>query len=325
MSKPHNAPARADLYQRVTDSIIRDLEQGARPWTKPWATSTRSTVTRPLRHDGTPYKGVNVLILWGEACDHGYASPTWMTYRQAEALGAQVRKGEHGTSIVFVKPIERRDDNTGSDQDGARTIPLLRAYTVFNSEQIDGLPERYLGATPSLPEPDISSSRIDRADAFVTATGAAIVHKGDRACYIPSADRIEMPRYSLFRDTETSTAAESYYATLLHELVHWTSPKQRCDRELGKRFGDEAYAREELIAEIGAAFLCAELGIALEPRPDHAGYIHAWLKILKSDKRAVFSATALAQKATDWLIEKGRPADRGSSLRIPMPNAGGPT
>jgi len=178
--------------------------------------------------------------------------------------------------------------------------------TVFNCEQIDGLPERYIPAMPL--EPEASSARIDRADAFVTATGATIVHKGERACYIPSADRIEMPRHSLFRDTETSTAAEGYYATLLHELVHWSSPTQRCDRELGKRFGDEAYAREELVAEIGAAFLCADLGIAIEPRPDHAAYIHAWLKILKSDKRAVFSAAALAQKAADWLIGKGAAA-----------------
>lgn len=307
MSKSHSASARADLYQRVTDNIVRDLEQDVRPWTKPWitswATSGASTTMRPLRHDGTSYKGVNVLILWSEACDRGYASPTWMTYHQAQALGAQVRKGEQGTPIVFAKPIERRDDNVSSDQEGTRTIPLLRAYTVFNTEQIDGLPERYIPATP--PDLDISSGRIDRADAFVTATEAAIVHKGERACYIPSVDRIEMPRYSLFRDTETSTAAEGYYATLLHELVHWTSPKQRCDRELGKRFGDEAYAREELIAEIGAALLCADLGIALEPRPDHAAYIHAWLKVIRSDKRAIFSAAALAQKAADWLIEKG--------------------
>lgn len=220
MSKPHNASARADLYQRVTDGIIRDLEQGARPWTKPWTTSSNSTAMRPLRHDGTPYKGVNILILWNEACDHGYASPTWMTYRQAQALGAQVRKGEHGTSTVFVKPVERRNDNPDSSDDNARTIPLLRVYTVFNCEQIDGLPECYAVTAPSMPEPDTSPGRIDRADAFVTATGAAVLHKGDRACYIPAVDRIEMPRYSLFRDTGTSSAEEAYYATLLHELVH---------------------------------------------------------------------------------------------------------
>jgi antirestriction protein ArdC len=148
------------------------------------------------------------------------------------------------------------------------------------------------------------SGRIDHADAFVTATGANIQHRGNRACYIPSVDRIEMPPYAQFRDTQTSTAAEGYYATLLHELVHWTSPAHRCNRDRGKRFAYHAYAREELVAEIGAAFLCADLNIALEPRPDHAAYIAAWLTVLKSDKRAIFNAAALAQKAVDCLLEK---------------------
>ena len=300
MSKHLSANPRADIYQRVTDTIIRDLEQGTRSWTKPWTTTSKdSDSIRPLRHDGTPYRGINVLILWSEAIEHGYTSSTWMTYRQAQALGAQVRKGEHGATVVYAKTIERIDGDLTTGDEAVTRIPMLRAYTVFNTDQIDGLPV----ATPAQPSAitESMSTRIERADAFIAATRATIVHRGNRACYIPSADRIEMPPYGQFIDTPTASAAEGYYATVLHELVHWTSPSHRCDRDLGKRFGDHAYAREELVAEIGAAFLCADLSITLEPRPDHAAYLGNWLAVLKSDKRAIFTAAALAQKAVDWL------------------------
>jgi antirestriction protein ArdC len=302
MSKPLSTNSRADTYQRVTDAIVLNLEQGVRPWIKPWTASAGNT-TRPLRHDGTPYRGINILILWSEAAARGYASSTWMTYRQATVLGGQVRKGEHGTTVVYANVIERSDkasqaDSASADQIVTTYVPVLRAYTVFNVDQIDGL----RGTATSQPiATDFLSGRIERADAFIMACGATIVHRGDRACYVPSTDRIEMPPYGQFVDTRTASAAEGYYATLLHELVHWTSPKHRCDRNLGKRFGDKAYAREELVAEIGAAFLCADLGITLEPRLDHAAYIAAWLAALKADKRAIFSAAALAQKAVDWL------------------------
>jgi antirestriction protein ArdC len=304
MSKSLSTNPRADFYQRVTDKIIRDLEQGTRSWIKPWTTSSGQAAARPLRHDGTPYKGVNVLILWSEAIERGYTSARWMTYRQAQALGAQVRKGEYGTIVVYAKTIERAEDDPETGKETVERFPLLRAYTVFNTEQIDGLP-RHPEARPTVIEP--VSSRIDRVDAFVAATTATIVHKGNRACYIPSADRIEMPPYRQFIDTPTSSAAEGYYATLLHELIHWTSPQHRCDRDIGKRFGDNAYAREELVAEIGAAFLCADLGIVIEPRPDHAAYLASWLSVLKSDKRAIFAAAAMAQKAVDWLAAKSHP------------------
>ena len=300
MSKHLSANPRADIYQRVTDIIIRDLEQGTRSWTKPWTTTSKdSDSIRPLRHDGTPYRGINVLILWSEAIEHGYTSSTWMTYRQAQALGAQVRKGEHGATVVYAKTIERIDGDLTTGDEAVTRIPMLRAYTVFNTDQIDGLPV----ATPAQPSAitESVSTRIERADAFIAATRATIVHRGNRARYIPSADRIEMPPYGQFIDTPTASAAEGYYATVLHELVHWTSPSHRCDRDLGKRFGDHAYAREELVAEIGAAFLCADLSITLEPRPDHAAYLGNWLAVLKSDKRAIFTAAALAQKAVDWL------------------------
>jgi antirestriction protein ArdC len=310
MTKSINANPRADFYQRITDTIIQNLEQVTRPWTKPWTTtSSISGAARPLRHDGNPYRGINVLILWSEATDNGYRFSTWMTYRQAQSLGAQVRKGERGTTIVYAKPIPVLNEEATTDNDTMRTVPVLRTYTVFNVDQIDGLPALYL--TPEIPGTvaiDVSG-RVDRADAFVTATGATIQHRGNRACYIPSVDRIDMPSYARFRDTATATAAEGYYATLLHELVHWTSPAQRCDRDLGKRFADHAYAREELVAEIGAAFLCSDLKVALEPRPDHASYIMTWLTVLKSDKRAIFNAAALAQRAVDYLhgLQKAPP------------------
>jgi len=220
MSKHLSANPRADIYQRVTDTIIRDLEQGTRPWIKPWTTSSSDTTSiRPLRHDGTPYRGINVLILWSEATERGYASSTWMTYRQAQALGAQVRKGEHGATVVYAKTIERIDDGLTTGDEAVKRIPVLRAYTVFNVDQIDGLP------VPAQPSPitEPTSARIDRADAFIAATGATIVHKGNRACYIPSADRIEMPPYAQFIDTPRASAAEGYYATVLHELVHYAA------------------------------------------------------------------------------------------------------
>ena len=277
MSKHLSANPRADIYQRVTDTIIRDLEQGTRSWIKPWTTTSKdSDSIRPLRRDGTPYRGINVLILWSEAIEHGYSSSTWMTYRQAQALGAQVRKGEHGATVVYAKTIEQAEDDAVTGDATVTRIPMLRAYTVFNTDQIDGLP----APTPAQPSPikESVSTRIELADAFIAATGATIVHRGNRACYIPSADRIEMPPYAQFIDTSTASAAEGYYATVLHELIHWTSPPHRCDRDLGKRFGDHAYAREELVAEIGAAFLCADLSITLEPRSDHAAYLGSWLE-----------------------------------------------
>ncbi|MBR1089363.1 DUF1738 domain-containing protein [Bradyrhizobium manausense] len=209
-----------DVYQRVTDKIIRELEKGTRSWIKPWTSSPgQAAPGRPLRHDGIPYRGINVLILWSEAMERGFASTTWMTYRQAKALGSQVRKGEHGATIVYAKSIELAEDDPSANEETVRRIPLLRAYTVFNVEQIEGLP------TPTERAQTIEpiSSRIDSVDTFIAATTAKIVHRGNRACYLPSADHIEMPPYRQFIDTPTSSAAQGYYATLLHELIHYAA------------------------------------------------------------------------------------------------------
>ena len=282
-----------DVYTRVTERIIADLEQGVRTWLKPWsAEHAAGRITRPLRHNGTPYRGMNILLLWGEAETKGYAAPIWMTYKQAQELGGQVRKGEHGSLVVYANTITRTETNDAGE-DTEREIPFMKGYTVFNVEQVTGLPAHYY-AQPVNPLP--LSERIEHADRFMTATGATINHGGNRAFYAPARDVIQLPPFEAFKDKE------SYYATALHEATHWSGAKHRLDRDFSaKRFGDQGYAREELVAELGAAFLCADLGITPEIRDDHAAYLGHWLKVLKEDKRAIFSAAAHAQRAADYL------------------------
>jgi len=285
--------SRADLYSRVTERVIADLERGVRPWLKPWSAGNASSRPGlPRRHNGVPYRGINVLLLWDEALDKGYGYTVWMTFKQALALGGHVRKGEHGSVIVYADRIIRTEtDEHGEDVE--REIPFLKAYSVFNVVQIDGLPAHYYADADQKadkPEP------IEAAERFFSATGAIIRHGGDQAYYSPGADVIQLPVPEAFRD------AESYAATKAHELTHWTSHPQRLSRDFGgKRFGDVGYAREELVAELGAAFLCADLGIALEPREDHVAYLGHWLSILREDKRAIFAAAAHAQRAVDFL------------------------
>lgn len=287
------APLRADIYTRVTNRILADLEQGVRPWLKPWNVGhTEGRIVRPLRATGQPYKGINVLMLWGEATANGYASPFWLTYRQAAALGAQVKKGERGALVVYADRFHKTE-TTDSGEEVERDIPFVKGYTVFNAEQVDGLPGHFHPALAPLPP---AFERIATAERFAAATGADIRHGGGQAFYAIGADRVQMPPFESFRD------AESYYATLLHELTHWTRHPSRLAREFGrKRWGDAGYAAEELVAELGAAFLCADLGVTPEPRDDHASYIASWLKILHDDKRAIFTASAHAQRAADFL------------------------
>jgi antirestriction protein ArdC len=285
---------RADVYARVTDRIVADLQTGTRPWMKPWRHSGgNGQVARPLRHNGIPYRGINVVMLWGDAMDKGFSSATWMTYQQAQELGGQVRKGESGSLVVYADRFTKTEtDNHG--QDVEREIPFMKGYTVFNIEQIDGLPAKY--RSEPAPAPNVAE-QIDAAEIFFAATGARFQHGGGRAFYAPSLDVIQLPPLETFRDSE------SYAATKAHELIHWSGNDQRLARQFGKRFGDEAYAIEELVAEMGAAFLCADLGVTPETLPDHADYLAHWLAVLKSDKRAIFTAAALAQRAADYLHE----------------------
>jgi len=292
MSRP-TAETRPDLYAKVTHAILADLERGVRPWTKPWsAEHLAGHISRPLRHNLQPYHGINVVLLWSQAAARGFAAPIWLTFRQALEWGGHVRKGEHGATVVYANRLVRAE--TGEDgQDIAREIPFLKAYTVFNVDQVEGLPETfYATAAPRL-EP---TRRIDRAEAFFAALGAEIRHGGTSAYYMIGEDRVQMPPFGSFIDPE------SYYATLAHECVHWTRHPTRLDRDLGgQRFGDVGYAREELVAELGAAFLCADLGLELTPREDHAAYLAGWLKVLKDDKRFIFNAAAHAERAAAFL------------------------
>ncbi len=289
MTRP-NEPARSDIHTRITNQIIAQLEAGVRPWTQPWKAG--APVSRPLRHDGTPYSGVNILLLWSEAATRGFTASTWMTFRQALALGGHVRKNERGAMVVYANQIIREEaDEAGKPVE--QRIPFLKVYTVFNLDQIDGLPERYALQPQPTFNPEV---RIGAADAFFRACGADIRHGGGSAFYAPGPDFVQMPAFESFQD------AQSYYATLGHEMIHWTRHSSRLDRNLGRqRHGDEGYAREELVAELGAAFLCADLGLTPESREDHAAYIASWLQVLRDDRRFIVSAAAHAQRAVAWL------------------------
>lgn len=294
MSKQTKPTApRVDVYARVTDWIVAELEGGVRPWMKPWpaADGKAGPAALPLRHNGQPYRGVNVLLLWSEAADKGFRSSTWMTYKQVQALGAQVRKGETGALVVYADRVTKTETDA-QGEDTERQIAFMKGYTVFNIDQIDDLPAAYLQApSPALPAPALHQA----AEAFFDATAARFRHGGNRAFYAPSADVIQLPHPEAFRD------AESYAATKAHELIHWTGGPTRLAREFGARFGDAAYAFEELVAELGAAFLCADLGVTPDVRADHAAYLAQWLKVLGQDKRAIFTAASQAQRATDFL------------------------
>ncbi len=282
-----------DVYTRITDRIVADLEKGVRTWLKPWsAGNTGGRIVRPLRHNGVPYSGINVLMLWAEAVTKDFASPTWMTFKQAVELNAHVRKGEKGSLVVYANAITRTEENESGELE-ERSIPFMKGYTVFNVEQIDGLPEQYYV------KPEITTTPVERiahAEAFFAATKADIRYRSNQAFYSVTDDYIQLPVIEAFRD------AESFYATLAHETAHWTRHPSRLDRSFGrKQWGDEGYAREELVAELSSAFLCADLGLTPEVREDHAAYIADWLTVLKNDKRAIFSAAAHAQKAADYL------------------------
>jgi antirestriction protein ArdC len=285
---------RKDVYTRVTERIVADLEAGVRPWVRPWnGKHAAGRISRPLRHNGQPYAGINIISLWCAASACGFAAPIWMTFRQAGELGGHVRKGESGSLVVYANKITRVDTDAETGNETEREIPFLKGYTVFNVEQIDDLPAHFYAPAASQLDP---VARIEHAEDFFAASGAAIGHGGNRAFYRPATDTIQLPPFEAFRD------ADSYYATLAHELTHWTSHKSRLDRDFGgKRFGSEAYAMEELVAELGAAFLCADLKLALEPREDHASYIGNWLTVLKGDNRAIFTAAAHAQRAADFI------------------------
>ena len=294
MSMKEKTP-RIDIYAKITDRIVAELAKGVRPWMQPWHSSNAiGRVSRPLRHNGLPYSGMNVLLLWSEGIARGYNAPIWMTFKQALELGGVVRKGEGGSMVVFASRFTRTETNaSGGEFD--REIPFLKAYSVFNVAQIEGLPDHYYGSAEPVRDP---IERIELADRYFANTGAIIRHGGDNAYYAPATDHIQMPPFETFRD------AAAYVATLSHEATHWTAAPHRLARDLSRYAKDRTErASEELVAELGSCFLCADLGLApeLEPRPDHARYLGSWLKVLGDDKRAIFSAAAHAQRAVEFL------------------------
>ena len=295
---------RADIYQRITDRIAAAIEAGAGEWRMPWHPGADGMApTLPVNAATVkPYRGVNTVVLWAAAQAERYPSRIWATYRQWAELGAQVRKGERASPVVFwkISDKEEQDDAGEGEEDGRRSRVFARGYSVFNAAQVDGYAAP---ALPMLPE----AERIGHAEAFFAAIGADIRHGGARACYVPSLDQIRMPPFEAFRDPV------AYYATLAHEATHLTGHPSRCARDLRGRFGDEAYAAEELVAELGAAFVCADLALAPEPRPDHAAYVASWLKVLRGDKWAIFAAAAKAQQAADWMHARQDAADQAKA------------
>jgi antirestriction protein ArdC len=279
------------VYTRVTSQIIDAIEAGAGTWHMPWHTSGRFAFSPINAASKKPYRGINVVCLWAATQSKGYERGEWATYTQWQERGAQVRKGEKATLVVFWKfangSAETQDDNEEHPATNSRLL-FTRGYSVFNAAQVDG----YIpNSEPAIPEPE----RIEQAEAFFSRIPARVVHQGNRAFYSPADDTITLPPFPAF------FTPVDYYSTRAHETGHWTSCAGRCNRELGKRFGDNAYSIEELVAELTAAFVCSHLGLSTEPRPDHAQYIASWLKVLKADTRAIFTAASKAQQAADFL------------------------
>lgn len=273
-----------DLYERITRHIISEVEAGAGSFSMPWHRWGESTGSPVNAITSRQYRGINVLLLWAAAKLNGYSQGQWATFRQWSEAGAQVRKGEKATPVLLWKPTPRDDDDDGTT--GPRVV--ARTFNLFNADQVDG--------TVPLPSKCLSGAeRIAAAETFFESCGAVVEYGGGRAFYAPGNDSICMPKLGQFRD------AASFYSVLGHEHVHWTGAEHRLGRDLKGRFGSDIYAVEELIAELGSAFLCAHLGLSGEPRTDHASYLASWLRVLRSDARAILTASSRAQGAVDYL------------------------
>ena len=279
-------------YEEITNRIIKAIESGnVLPWEQSWVNAEGQDGI-PLRVTGEEYQGINVLLLTIERMVHGYKSNTWMTFNQANKLGAKIIKGSKSTSICKFTQFKIEEDDNGKKVE--KFIPVLKTFNVFNCDQIEGLPAKF--DVKEVEEVTTVDDRIVSVQEYVDKTQAN-VNCGNQPCYVPSADYILMPEYSKFK------SKEDYAGVLLHELVHWTKPKHRCNREFegSKRFGGKGYAVEELVAELGSAFLMAKLGVAKQPRPDHSSYIQSWLKALKNDKKFIFTASSKASDAVKYL------------------------
>jgi antirestriction protein ArdC len=286
-----------ELFERVTRQIATAIEQGAGEYQMPWHRWGEALSSPMNAATGKAYRGINTLMLWASAEAEGYSSGQWATYRQWAAAGAQVRKGQKSTAVLFWKTATGATETQTDDEDPGSSAPkfLARVYSVFNADQVDRPAHAEAKALPM-------EQRMLFAESFFDAIQADVRHGGDRACYVPGCDEIWMPRFGQFRD------AQSYYSVLAHETVHWTGAKRRLKRDLSGRFGSHAYAAEELVAELGAAFVAAHLKLAVEPRRDHAAYLSSWLRLLRDDRRALLTAASKAQQAVDYLVTLAHPA-----------------
>ena len=298
-----------DVFEKVTADLVTAIEDGASGWRMPWHRLAAGGTPRSI--DGRPYRGWNALVLAIVAADNKWTSARWATYRGWWRHGCQVRRGEHGTHVVLWTPIDRATDNDDTDDGGGaagqRRRLLARVFTVFAAEQANGA-ERYLNTEPARPMPD----RLADAERYFTTIAACVVIGGDQACYVPALDEIHLPALDRFDQ------ASAYYSTAAHEHAHWTGHTSRLGRDLTGRFGDRAYGAEELVAELGAAFWCAQFGLEQATREDHAAYLGDWLAILRTDARAIVAACSRAQQAVDHLntaagwqhTEPGDPANQ---------------
>lgn len=300
--KPANGESRTSLYEEVTARIVAEMQRGVLPWVRPWSRSAAPLGMPRNAGNAKAYSGINILILWDAVIRRGFGSQNWLTFRQALSMGGHVRKGEPGTTICYVDSFvpnneRQRAQETGDDPS---RIPFLKRFTVFNVEQCDCLPACLVPQPPSYP----ATERHPAAEALIAATGATIHEGGGEAFYHLGEDFIRLPpRGNFFIPAD-------FYCTALHELGHWTAHPTRLARDLTGRFGSTAYAREELIAELASAFLCAHLGIS--PQVRHADYLANWLAVLKSDSRAIFHAASQASKACDFLLAFPQQAQAGA-------------
>jgi antirestriction protein ArdC len=286
-----------ELYDSVTQRICTLIEQGTKPWQIPWSSTAADGVSLMPTNAaaGTMYRGTNTLLLWLTAHERGYPSHQWLTFRQANHLGGKIRKGEHGTQIIYTsrKIIEEEGKEP-------RTRQILKTYTVFSIHQCDGLPQRFYKTE----EPWPFEERLNKLRTMVNATGIKVHYGASQACYRPGPDVVEVPwREAFYED-------DGFASTLLHEIAHGSGHKSRLDRQFGKRFGDNAYAAEEIVAEMCSAFLCAEIGYKHEH--DSAAYIDHWVKVMKADNRAIITAASYASHAADWIRSKSLPEQQAA-------------
>jgi antirestriction protein ArdC len=285
---------RKSLYSEITDKIIAELEAGRVPWVQPWGTAAAKAPLAMPKNAATQrrYSGVNVLILWSAVIEHGFTGQTWLTFRQALNLGGNVRKGEHGTTVVyadrFIPDDERKRAERDGDEPGA--IPFLKRFTVFNTDQCENLPQ----GPVTVPAPVADGLILPQAEALIAGTGADFRIGGDSAFYSPTHDYIQVPRPDAYFEPI------NWHRTALHELGHWCGHPSRLARDLSGRFGSALYAKEELVAEMTSAFVCASLGIV--PTVRHADYLGSWLDVLREDNRAIDRAASAASKAAEYLL-----------------------